>query len=72
VNAVCAHQSPFHPAVEIGFDSLQIGPPNPFRFVVGMAHVVPDGAALAADGTDSRHNQLLILSMISEVEKPLK
>lgn len=59
MDAIRAHQRPSHLSVEIGFDPLKIGPPNPFRLVVGMADIVPDGAPLAANGTDSSHKLVL-------------
>jgi hypothetical protein len=49
MNAIRTDQRPPYPAIEVGFDPLQIGAPGSFAFIVGMADVVADRTAFAAN-----------------------
>jgi hypothetical protein len=49
MNAIRTDQCAPYLAVKVGFDSLQVGAPGPFSFIVGMADVVADGTAFAAN-----------------------
>ena len=55
MNAIRAHQGASYSAVKVAFDPLEIRPPGPFGFVVGMTDIVANGSTLAADRTNSRH-----------------
>ena len=69
VNAIGADKDASHLTAHPRPHLLQIGPPDSFGLVVGVADAVPYGVSLAADGTDSCHDYCLrILSMISVVE----
>jgi hypothetical protein len=49
MNAIRTDQRAPYLAVEVGFDTLQVGAPGSFAFIVGMADVVADRTAFAAN-----------------------
>src|SRR5439155_23234402 len=53
--AARADEEPLPAAAHRGVHLLEVRPPEPLRLVVGMAHVVADGALLAADVARARH-----------------
>src|SRR5439155_12976200 len=53
--AAGADEEPPPAADHAGVHPLEVRPPEPLRLVVGVAHVVADGALLAADVARARH-----------------
>ena len=73
VDTIRADENPSHLALNAGFDSLQIGPPDSFCLVVGVTDVVSYRMPLAAKFADSCHGYCLrILSIMSVVEWSLR
>jgi hypothetical protein len=56
VDAVGADENPPYLAVNSGFNPLQVGSPESFSLIVGVADAVSYRVTLAADFADSRHD----------------
>ena len=53
--AVRANQRALDAPFELGLDALQVGTPDAFGFVVGVADVVTDGTFFPANRANSSH-----------------